>query len=317
MPYLKYIKYKKKYIKLKNIIKGGMFENLFKNLFKNLFDNLIIKLKEIIIDNHEYFGDNTIFHIKGGSSIYYHLKKNISNDILEDLTNDIDILIIMEDYNKINGELNDELKSKFENKKLEIINQIIQKLNTNLDKFDNFNCNWYYKTSNNLHNICININEFNFDKCIFDITFYNPYDDYADYDDDTSIFQYAMKKIGFSTLQEYINMLTTKINTFNDVNILDENSIDSIMFTTIEFEKFACEKGIELMKQYIDNIVYKWPNDIIIYKKLLIDNLSEENNYQINKIIKRLEYQISDIYRNKLQEKLKRYEKKYSLLQSI
>jgi len=96
MNYLqKYFKYKKKYLYLKKIIGG--------NLFNDLYDKLIHIFKDINKKQIQQLKKN-ILHIKGGSSIKYHLKKkDIRIDELETLTNDIDVYIILDD-NQLNKE---------------------------------------------------------------------------------------------------------------------------------------------------------------------------------------------------------------------
>lgn len=226
------------------------------------------------------------------------LKKNMLFDEIKNLTNDIDIYVILEDSDSV---------EEFEENKKNIIKNFIDLLNINLPQF-----NWISQNNDNLYNICINNTDYDIqNKCIFDITFYNPHDIDNDIDDDTSIFQYAMRKCGFDTIKKYIDNIINKF----DILELDKKILDDIVFTSVEFEKFSCEKGILLITQYLDYASSKWISELENYKKQLDDkSLSANTLLQINKFIKRLEYQTSKIYINKLKNKLERYTKKYDLL---
>jgi len=271
-------------------------------IFEDIFDKLINVIKNIIIDGYTLFGFQTIFHIKGGASIYYHLKKNLVNET-KDLTNDIDIFVIIDDIST---------EESFEQEKKNIIDNLIINLNKYLPEYK-----WISKFENNLYNICIDNSDIDIkNKCIFDITFYNPFDENIDVDDDTSIFQYAMRKSGYNTIKEYIDNLRKK---FDDLDELKQNkNIIDIMFTSVDFERFACEKGIKLMEKYLDFSTSEWVIKLKEFKDQLKDkSLSKENIDIIQKFIKRLEYQTSDLYKHKLEDKLDRYKKKQLLLSFI
>jgi hypothetical protein len=77
--YQKYIKYKNKYLYLKNQIGG--------QLFNDIFNYIIASIKEFNNNNRDM-----IAHIRGGSSIKYYLSKYDISD--SEITKDIDILLI-------------------------------------------------------------------------------------------------------------------------------------------------------------------------------------------------------------------------------
>jgi len=132
--------------------------------------------------------------------------------------------------------------------------------------------NWIYKESNGLYNICVSNEHI---ECIIDITFYDPYDDDdIDVDDDTSIFQYAMRKSEYPTMLNYITKLRENLDELTELNIDDK--IDEIMFTTPYFEYHSCQKGIELMKSYLEKANVKWIEDIKSIKKQ-IEGLNKED----------------------------------------
>ncbi len=76
----KYQKYKEKYISLFQQHKIILFENIFDRLILFCFNyNKILDNDD---DNEEIFSTNRYVHIKGGSSIKYHLKKLIIQNII-------------------------------------------------------------------------------------------------------------------------------------------------------------------------------------------------------------------------------------------
>jgi len=292
----KYLKYKKKYLNIKKLLGG--------NIFNKIYDKLIKTFRDINKINDPIFGFKDIIHIKGGSSIKYHLQKNmIAPDDLNELTNDIDILVILDDSKSENLEL-------FNKNKKDFVIFILETIKKNIPEY-----NWIYKESNQLYNICI---ENDIIECFIDITFYNPFDEDIDIDDDTSLFQYALRQNTYINMKNYIDKIKTNASIDSEFDITDDN-IDTFMFTSPQFEYYSCIKGIELMGKYLNYASQKWNLEKEELKKILLENISldDESINNIKKQIKRLEYQISEEYTNKLKDKLKRYIKKLELLRLI
>jgi len=292
----KYLKYKKKYLNIKKLLGG--------NIFNKIYDKLIKTFRDINKINDPIFGFKDIIHIKGGSSIKYHLQKNmIAPDDLNELTNDIDILVILDDSKSENLEL-------FNKNKKDFVIFILETIKKNIPEY-----NWIYKESNQLYNICI---ENDIIECFIDITFYNPFDEDIDIDDDTSLFQYALRKNTYINMKNYIDKIKTNASIDSEFDITDDN-IDTFMFTSPQFEYYSCIKGIELMGKYLNYASQKWNLEKEELKKILLENISldDESINNIKKQIKRLEYQISEEYTNKLKDKLKRYNKKLELIKLI
>jgi hypothetical protein len=292
----KYLKYKKKYLNIKKLLGG--------NIFNKIYDKLIKTFRDINKINDPIFGFKDIIHIKGGSSIKYHLQKNmIAPDDLNELTNDIDILVILDDSKSENLEL-------FNKNKKDFVIFILETIKKNIPEY-----NWIYKESNQLYNICI---ENDIIECFIDITFYNPFDEDIDIDDDTSLFQYALRKNTYINMKNYIDKIKTNASIDSEFDITDDN-IDTFMFTSPQFEYYSCIKGIELMGKYLNYASQKWNLEKEELKKILLENISldDESINNIKKQLKRLEYQISEEYTNKLKDKLKRYNKKLELIKLI
>ena len=257
----KYLKYKNKYLNLKKLLGG--------NIFNKIYDKLIKIFRDINKINDPIFGFKDILHIKGGSSIKYHLQKNmIAPDELTRLTNDIDILVILDDYKSENLE-------SFNKSKEDFVIFILETIKKNIPEY-----NWNYKESNQLYNICIENDNI---ECFIDITFYNPFDEDIDIDDDTSLFQYALRENKYINMKSYID--TIRFNASNidsEFDITDDN-IDTFMFTSPQFEYYSCIKGIELMKKYLNYASHEWILKKEGFKKLLLENLSSNDKF-INNI---------------------------------
>ena len=198
----KYLKYKKKYLNLKKILGG--------NIFNKIYDKLIKIFRDINKINDPLFGFRDIIHIKGGASIKYHLQKYmIAPDALTRLTNDIDILVILDDYKLENLELFNENKKNF-------VIFILETIKKNIPEY-----NWNYKESNQLYNICIENDDI---ECFIDITFYNPFDEDIDIDDDTSLFQYALRTNNYINMKSYIDTIRLNASKIDsEFDITDDN----------------------------------------------------------------------------------------------
>jgi hypothetical protein len=236
------------------------------------FEEMYVPLIQFCIDYNnrdaiELFGESSILHIKGGASIKYHLTKAGINT--NGITSDIDILLIPneEDYQSALNNFYEAIQRKFSDYNFSITN------------------------NNGLYNICIN----NF--CIFDITIYNQYMNQSE-DHETSMFLYALKKMGFDSITDYVNKL------------LQQTNIEIKTFTSIQFEYFSTLKGLENTSKYLGSID-KWRNNKIRY-----ESINPKTN-NITRIIARLNYQTSPVYIAKLQDKYNRYLYKRQMLESI
>lgn len=275
------------------------------NIFNKIFDKLIKIFRDINKINDQIFGFRDIIHIKGGASVKYHLQKHmIAPDELTGLTNDIDILVILDDYKLQN------LESFNENKK-DFVIFILETIKKNIPEY-----NWNYKESNQLYNICIKNDNI---ECFIDITFYNPFDEDIDIDDDTSLFQYALRKNNYINMKSYIDTIRLNASKIEQEFDITDDDIDTFMFTSPQFEYYSCIKGIKLMEKYLNYASHEWIVKKEELKKILFldSSLDDKSKNNIKKQIERLEYQISEKYTNKLKDKLERYIQKSRLLKLI
>ena len=218
--YNKYLKYKKKYLNLKKILGG--------NIFNKIYDKLIKIFRDINKINDPLFGFRDIIHIKGGASIKYHLQKYmIAPDALTRLTNDIDILVILDDYKLENLELFNENKKNF-------VIFILETIKKNIPEY-----NWNYKESNQLYNICIENDDI---ECFIDITFYNPFDEDIDIDDDTSLFQYALRTNNYINMKSYIDTIRLNASKIDSEFDITDDNIEPILI----FLRFSPSKPLKV-----------------------------------------------------------------------
>ena len=213
------------------------------------------------------FGETSFVHIKGGSSIKYHLTK-YGMDV-SGITADIDILLIP------NGETEEDALLNFFNALQKAFPQYHFQLEHN----------------NGLYNIFVN------GLSIFDITIYHQNMN-AKNDPDTSMFIYALHKLGIQTTDDYVNLLLTSEN------------VEFRTFTSVHFEYFSTEKGIENTLKYLRSIE-EWSR--------MRNNLKYQgsNNKETKNLIARLNYQTSAEYVHKLEDKYNRYLHKLELLEQI
>ncbi|VVU94418.1 hypothetical protein CPAV1605_140 [seawater metagenome] len=284
----KYLKYKMKYLLLSesqinkiDYIKqkrGGSQQIInFETLFSHLVEFIINYNKKKIANDLNLFGMINLFQIKGGSSIKYHLMQRGIDTT--NLTSDIDLLFFSDDLEEVEKEIIAFYKE-------------LQKTFPSLA--------WNYNINNGL--VTIKIGGGN----IIDISVYDPN---FDMDDETSMFAYALKKLGFKNIKEYYDKITTSDN------------IEEITFTSLEFEFFSSQKGIEVIQGYLNafpswqaSLRYFTQKQIEIETKIPIDDKELEN---VKRIIKGYTKQLSPEYIDNLRNKLERYKRKNEIINSI
>ncbi len=284
----KYLKYKMKYLLLSkskiNKIdeikqkRGGATQNFnFDELFIPLIEFIKEYNRDKIANEMDLFGIVNLFQVKGGASIKYHLMQRGINT--NKLTSDIDLLYFLDDS---------------EDKESEI-DAFFKKLQTTFPTL-----NWNISIINDLITIKIN------DQNIIDITFYDPN---FDMDDDTSMFAYALKQLGFKNMTEYYTKIT------------QSKDIDIITFTSLHFELFSTHKGIENVERYIKSIS-SWETSLAYFsrKKIELEAELPINTVELEKVTKIIEgymKQLSPSYIDNLKDKLERYKIKYQIISSI
>jgi hypothetical protein len=201
--YNKYLKYKTKYLKLKNQ-KGGNFINF------EQFYNFIIPM---CITYNNLF--KNIVHIVGGSSVKYHMYiNNIQEHI--GITDDIDIYLI--DNQDRTNDIDANIIEHF-------FRFILKYADTN-----NIKNLWSIKEENGLYKICYN------NICYIDLTLYKPPSDeekeLEEEEDNTSLLQYAYTNLGFINKYQYIfslNNLSVIEKTFSSIpfeRLINQKGID-------------------------------------------------------------------------------------------
>lgn len=265
----KYLKYKTKYLQKA----GNLFENLYNDLIQYCID---FNKKGAQVFNIFGEGQNDIIHIKGGSSIKFHLIENKIDS--KNITSDIDALLILgEDSNKE-----------------DILNNILNDLKKKFDKYQ-----WTLKFSNGLYNICLN------DFCIFDITVFQNDMEY----DESNMFAYAVNKLGYDNVDKYIEHIRS-------LDPDNPNNLKEMTFTSLQFEYYSTLKGIINQNYYLSSIE-TWKNQLEEFQQLL-PNVKNLNDYNVlSNIITKLKRQVSNEYILKLNDKLRRYQKKLELIKKI
>lgn len=284
----KYQKYKQKYISLFQQQKFILFENIFDKLILFCFNyNKILDNDD---DYDELFSTNRYVHIKGGSSIKYHLKKN-SNPNHYNITSDLDLFLIC-----------------YPGDETKYINDFFIRLKDYLTDFT-----LSIKTLYNLHIISIN----GYD--MIDISIYNT--NYSRLDDDTSMFYYALQQLGIKSYSDYFEYIEEN----NKYNLLEnEINLENRTLTTLEFEKYACIKGIENQLEYI-NQFDNWNIKKNYYQKKLQNmtknifsgRYTEKDILTTDKLYKQFYKQTRPEYKNNIIYKYKNYQKKICLIKSI
>jgi hypothetical protein len=266
---LKYLKYKNKYLKLKNQIGGNLFEILFSDIIK-----YCIEYNETAIEMKEMIGYNYFVHIKGGASIKYHLMKR-ELPIHQGITSDIDMYFVSK-ADKVDDD----------------VRVFLLGLQT---KFSDYA--WSPSINNGL--ITISVNGVN----IIDITIYT--DTYIESDPENSMFSYALNKMGFENHHSYFNML-------NQSELVEQKT-----FTSLEFEKFATMKGIQIQQYYLDDVP-NWGIMADIFLKESQNPLyTVEQKYEKHKLYEKYMNQLSHEYLQKIHNKKFRYEQKLEIINKI
>lgn len=219
-------------------------------------------------DKDEY----NFIHLKGGASIVYHLNPNKIN--LNNLTDDFDITIIQNKNDRvlIGGLLN------------RLFNKIQQCL-------QNYQLRLAY--DNGLYSIYVN------NIRLIDITIYDKNEQY----DETSMINYASKKLNYGSFSGYIDSILLKIDDEKLFGVSNE-LLEIVTFTPLIFEYHAAIKGIENVIMYINRI----PELTQRYEYL---KKSNGDSYLIEKLKKN----IDPIYIKKLHDKLERYKLKKLLIE--
>jgi hypothetical protein len=270
----KYLKYKNKYQKLKQQIGGNLIETLFVPIITCFLE---FNKKQTMI--RELFGDDRFIHVKGGSSIKYHMmKKGLDST---GVTNDIDIFLYSARENK-----DDDLR------------ELLVDLQTKIPGYT-----WRIEPRGELYVVFINEIQ------IIDITVYNEL--YIEPDEESSMFLYAIKNIGLETHEQYFEALKE----ISWENIVSKNeSLETKSFTSLQFEKFSCIKGIEIYTDYVGREPVWRERLQELRTRLLTPGISEEIKVRIHNEIAKYERYVSAEYIAKLNDKLTRYQKKIQVI---
>lgn len=120
------------------------------------------------------------------------------------------------------------------------------------------------------------------------------------------MFFFAVKSLGYDNIDTYIDYLRS----IEPSNI---KLLETLTFTSLEFEYFSTTKGIEIYQKYIDSID-TWKGQIIQLQQFLDTSDDQEQKLRAAQIIFRLKKQISDDYTQKLYNKLDGYKKKIDII---
>jgi|688.fasta_scaffold455669_2 hypothetical protein len=276
-----YYKYKKKYFLAKNKLMqtGG---NLFDTLFENLVKSLIVYNTEQLKDS--MFSDETTFvHIKGGASIKYQLmRENIDS---QNITNDIDLFLVVGRYDN----------------SLDELNRLIKFLEENISNYS-----WTVNNNGKLYTLSVNGIQ------MVDITIYDS--SYVDMNLGSSMFYYAITQLGYDSYDDYFDELY-KIDYYeydNNPQLLYKKT-----FTSLNLEKYSCIKGITVYNDYLSR-VQKWNEHLTHLLKLKKEyderNASETDKQLLDKDIAIYTKYTSDEYINRLKDKVSRYQRKIRLI---
>lgn len=260
--YKKYLIYKKKYIKLKKQKGGDLFELLFMDLI-----NYCIEFNSIETEFGQLFGENRYVHIKGGSSIKYHMwKNNISNG---DITSDLDLFLVTSQE-----EMEFNVQNFYEGLKAILPGRNIQMNNSN------------------------GLITFSIDGItMIDMTIY--VEPFEDPDPETSMFYTALIKMGYKNYKEYFDSFYST----EDM----KTKLEVQTFTSLEFEMYACEKGLEIQNGYLSNSV-NWVSYAQTFKARAANtNLSPAEREQSKRMYERYLYQSQPAYIEKIINKRDRY----------
>jgi hypothetical protein len=273
----KYIKYKNKYLKLKEQYGGNLFEQLFPYLI-----NYIIEFNKT--DGGSLFSPNRFLHVKGGASIKYHIMKNQVPIDTTNITSDIDLFLVCDEE-----EVNQHIES------------FLSGLKTHFSQY-----NWTHKIDGALLTILVNGID------IIDLTVFSS--SYSEPDPETSMFSYALANTGFANIEDYFD----KLNLIDHQDMLQSYElVERKTFTSLLFEKFACMKGIENQRHYLESKP-NWEKLARYYLAKASDEslpMTERERYY--NTYQRYLYQLSPEYISKLENKLLRYQQKLEVINQM
>jgi hypothetical protein len=228
-----------------------------------LFDKVFNKLLDYCFRFNKDTPD-VFLHIKGGSSIKYHM---INNNIPSDnITNDIDIVIVSTN-NKPNWKQSAFLKF------IDGLRSSFPYFTWSYDKVTNFIFEDIY-----LNDIYLNVLpeiirvKLNATK-IFDITFYDKH--YRNELPKLDLFTYSIKKLYNMNNSKYYS----KLIILHSLRNLNPDNLEKLTITKLEIEKIVLEKRISNRNYILKNIVSKSIQKSIILHKLI------NNETNIDKII--------------------------------
>ena len=237
-------------------------------LFEDIYD-YIIPFIIAYNENEKLIDQNKIYaHIKGGSSIKYHLNK--MNVDTENITNDIDIMLL-----NYETDVTTSFKH-FYNILTEYIPDIT----------------WNIIFENGIYIIKIG------DVNIIDVSFYS---EMNHFNDETSMFNYALTELNLTIYDYY-------------TQIISSDDIETITFTSPEFEFNCTIKAIDVYTNYINEIESKKTKmeKLINQKEQL--GIEDESIYHYELLINQLNYELRPEHIDKLINKLNRYEMKLELI---
>jgi len=261
------------------------------NSSENLFESIYVDIVNYCMlfytnknENESLLDYNRFVHIKGGSSIKYHLMKaQFPSEYHTNITSDLDLfLICSDDY------------------KDENIEDFISGLH---ELFTHYSIT--HETLNGLTTIAFN------GKNIIDLVVFT--ENYVENDPDTSMFFYACKQLGKSEIDYFEELKQI------DTELLNENHslLEKKTFTSVKFEYYATIKGIEIYNGHLQN-VQLWKEKYIFFLNRSNNSLlSEFERNEAKYISDRYKKQSEDEFIEKLQKKLTRYQKKLILLKQL
>jgi hypothetical protein len=128
------------------------------------------------------------------------------------------------------------------------------------------------------------------------------------------MFFYALNNLGYPNYETYFSQLSAipLNNIISDYHLLEIKT-----FTSLNFEKFACQKGIENQNNYL-NSSQSWRQQAEYYYNMSQDqqksSIDRQNYYNM---FKRLENQLRPEYIQKINDKLIRYQQKLALIKHL
>jgi hypothetical protein len=244
-------------------------------LFDRMYDEIVDKIKRFnaeSVDNtnkqNSYFA-----HIKGGASIVHHMK--INNMDATNLTDDFDILLVPYGDN-----MSDDANVQI------MLNDFVSYLVRN---FHQYSLDGKY--DNGLMQVKVD------GEHLLDISCYT----YVQNFDETTMTNFAAKYICYDDFNDYIRELKEKIvgnlkeDLFGNMAV-DENTLERMTFSSVNFELMSTIKGLKNVKKYITELKIK---------------REQVNSYDKKKVpprfLERLQYEVSPEYEQKLMDKYERY----------